>query len=142
MVRLLWDVFGNLRPLQGSLIYCTLFLLSIDWIVRLCDVWPDGRSMSLCRGGLRARYRNSFEKAELIEPGQSYEFGIDLAATAQVFKAGHRLRVHVTSSEFPVRERNMNTGGANSEESVGQVARNTVFHDAARASHLVLPVMP
>ena len=112
-----------------------------DWIARLCDVWPDGRSMSLCRGGLRARYRNSFEKPELMKPGQAYQFEVDLAATAQVFRAGHRLRVQVASTEFPVRERNMNTGGVNSEEAVGRVARNTVFHDPARPSHLVLPVM-
>jgi putative CocE/NonD family hydrolase len=67
--------------------------------------------------------------------------GVDLWATAQTFQAGHRLRVHVTSSDFPRYDRNLNTGGAFGEETSGQVATNTVFHDEARPSHLLLPVM-
>ncbi len=72
-----------------------------DWVVRLCDVWPDGRSMSVCDGILRARYRDSFAQPILMQPGQAYRFEIDLQATAQVFQAGHQLRVEVTSSDFP-----------------------------------------
>jgi hypothetical protein len=112
-----------------------------DWIVRLCDVWPDGRSFALRTGVLRARYRNSFEKPELMEPDEVYAFELDLAATANVFKAGHRIRVHVTSSEFPGFGRNLNTGGVNAAETVGVVARNTIFHDAKRPSHILLPVI-
>ncbi len=113
-----------------------------DWVVRLCDVWPDGRSMSVCDGILRARYRSSLTSPELMSPGQIYRFEVDLSATAQVFQAGHRLRVQVTSSDFPRSSRNLNTGGSCVEEVQGQVAVNTVFHDAVRASHLVLPVVP
>jgi len=113
-----------------------------DWVVRLCDVWPDGRSMWVCEGILRARYRNSFEQEELMVPGQLYRFEVDMWATAQVFQAGHRLRVQVTSSDFPWYERNLNTGGPFADEVCGQMAVNTVFHDAARPSHVVLPVMP
>ncbi len=112
-----------------------------DWVVRLCDVWPDGRSLSVCDGILRARYRDSLERPALMVPGQIYRFEVDMWATAQVFKAGHRLRVEVTSSDFPRYDRNLNTGGPFGEEVRGQVAVNTVFHDAMRASHLVLPVM-
>jgi putative CocE/NonD family hydrolase len=112
-----------------------------DWVVRLCDVWPDGRSMSVCDGILRARYRNSLEHQELMVPGQLYRFKIDLWATAQVFKVGHRLRVEVTSSDFPRYDRNLNTGGPFGDEAGGQAAINTVFHDAMRASHILLPVM-
>jgi predicted acyl esterase len=62
-------------------------------------------------------------------------------ATAQVFKAGHKIRVHVTSSDFPRYDRNLNTGGALGEEARGQAAVNTVFHDAIRPSHILLPMM-
>jgi putative CocE/NonD family hydrolase len=112
-----------------------------DWVVRLCDVWPDGRSMSVCDGILRARYRHSLERPELLVPGKVERFEVDLWSTAQVFKAGHRLRVQVTSSDFPRYDRNLNTGGPFGEEARGQVAVNTIFHDALRPSHLLLPVM-
>ena len=112
-----------------------------DWVVRLCDVWPDGRSMSVCDGILRARYRDSLEHTELMIPQQIYRFEVDLWATAQVFKAGHRLRVQVTSSDFPRYDRNLNTGGPFGEEARGIEAVNTVFHDAMRPSHLLLPVI-
>jgi putative CocE/NonD family hydrolase len=110
-----------------------------DWVVRLCDVWPDGRSMSVCDGILRARYRNSFEREELMVPGEIYRFEVDLWATAQTFLPGHRIRVQVTSSDFPRYDRNLNTGGAFGEEVRGQTAINTVFHDSLRASHILLP---
>jgi putative CocE/NonD family hydrolase len=113
-----------------------------DWVVRLCDVYPDGRSMSVCDGILRARYRNSLACQELMTPGQVYRFDVELLSTAQVFLAGHRLRVQVTSSDFPRYDRNLNTGGPFGQEVRGQVAINTIFHDPMRPSHLLLPVYP
>jgi putative CocE/NonD family hydrolase len=115
--------------------------LDTDWVVRLCDVWPDGRSVSVCDGILRARYRESLSQPRLLEPNAVHSFRVDLWSTAQVFKTGHRLRVHVTSSDFPRYDRNLNTGGPFGTESQSVVANNTVFHDAARASHLLLPVL-
>ena len=112
-----------------------------DWVVRLCDVWPDGRSIPVCDGILRARYRDSVERAELMTPGQIYRFEVDMSSTAQTFKAGHRIRIQVTSSDFPSYEPNLNTGGPFATEVQGQVAHNTVFHDAGRPSHVILPVM-
>lgn len=112
-----------------------------DWVVRLCDVWPDGRSISVCDGILRARYRESLIQPTLLTPDTVYQFNVDLWSTAQLFKAGHRLRVHVTSSDFPRYDRNLNTGGPFGAESHSTVAVNTVFHDAGRASHLSLPVI-
>jgi putative CocE/NonD family hydrolase len=112
-----------------------------DWVVRLCDVWPDGRSISVCDGILRGRYRNSSECEELMVPDQIYRFEVDLWATAQTFLPGHRIRVQVTSSDFPRYDRNLNTGGPFGEEVLGQVAANTIFHDALRSSHVVLPIM-
>jgi hypothetical protein len=113
-----------------------------DWVVRLCDVYPDGRSIPCCSGILRARYRRSLEREELLTPDQVERFEVDLVGTAQQFAAGHRVRVQVTSSDFPQYDRNLNTGGPFAEEAHGQVAVNTIFHDALRASHILLPVLP
>ena len=139
------DVLQNDLTVMGpvrAVLYAFSSAPDTDWVVRLCDVWPDGRSMNVCDGILRARYRNSFENPELMNPGQTYEFQVDMWATAQVFKAGHRIRVQVTSSDFQRYDRNLNTGGTFGEEVRGQVATNTVFHDAMRPSQILLPVMP
>lgn len=102
---------------------------STDWVVRLCDVGPDGRSINICDGILRAD----------SAPGpDGYE--IDLWSTCNVFLPGHRLRVHVTSSCFPRWDRNLNTGDQDSDRI--EVARQTLHHDAARACFVELPVMP
>jgi putative CocE/NonD family hydrolase len=76
-----------------------------------------------------------------MEPGQIYRFEVDLRATAQTFLGGHRLRLHVTSSSFPFYDRNLNTGGKLGKEAVGQVATNTILHDALHPSHLLLPIV-
>jgi len=111
-----------------------------DWVVRLCDVSPDGFSRPVCDGILRARYRNSLQHPELLD-GTVARCEVDLWATSNLFKKGHRIRVTVTSSCFPRWDRNMNTGGENARESQGVAAVNTVFHDALRPSHIVLPVV-
>jgi len=111
-----------------------------DWVVRLCDVYPDGCSMSVCDGILRGRYRDSTHRPELMDPGQIYQFEVDLWATAQSFPPGHRLRVELTSSDFPRYDRNLSTGGPLGEEVSSRVAANTIYHDRGRASHVVLPV--
>ena len=96
---------------------------------------------SVCDGILRARYRDSLSHPELIKPGQVYRFEVDLWATAQIFAVGHRIRVEVTSSDFPRYDRNLNTGGTFGTESHGQAANNTLFHDRMRPSHILLPVL-
>jgi uncharacterized protein len=115
-----------------------------DFIVRLCDVYPDGRSIFLTEGILRARYRNSNEgdSTELLEPNEVAEYRIRCYPMANVFRAGHRVRLDVTSSSFPRFSRNLNTG-----EDVGtgtrmEVARQAVLHTAAYPSHVLLPVIP
>jgi putative CocE/NonD family hydrolase len=122
-----------------AVLYASSSARDTDWVVRLCDVQPDGRSLSVCDGILRARYRDSLSRPTLLNPDQVYEFRVDLWSTAQVFKAGHRLRVHVTSSDFPRYDRNLNTGGPPGAESESVIAVNHVFHDATRPSHLLLP---
>ena len=137
---ILEDDLTLIGPVKATL-YGSSTAADTDWVVRLCDVWPDGRSIWVCDGILRARYWNSLEKEELLVPDQVYQFEVDLWATAQVFQAGHRLRVHVTSNDYPWYDRNLNTGGPFGEEVKGVVAVNRVFHDAMRASHLLLPVI-
>lgn len=125
-----------------AILYAASSAPDTDWVVRLCDVWPDGRSMSVCDGILRARCRDSLAQPTFLHPGQVYRFEIDLQATAQVFQAGHHLRVEVTSSDFPRYDRNLNTEEMFGLGTQGQMAHNTIFYGGLRASHLLLPVRP
>lgn len=113
-----------------------------DFVVRLTDVYPDGKSINLADGVVRMRYRDSFENPELVEPGQVYEIDVDLWATSNVFLPGHRIRVQVTSSNFPRWNRNLNTGESNEETAEFIAATQTLLHDASHPSHIVLPVIP
>jgi len=114
-----------------------------DFTGKLVDVYPDGRAMILTEGILRARYRNSFNEPKLMEPGTVYELRLNLWATANVFLPGHRIRLEVSSSNFPRFDRNSNTGGVIASEARDQYqpAVNHIFHDAAHPSHLVLPII-
>ena len=114
-----------------------------DWVAKLCDVDEEGRSLILAEGVLRARFRDSLEQPTPLEPDRAYEFHVDLVATSNLFLRGHRIRLDVTSSSFPRIDRNANSGlplGEDTEETL-RPARQRVFHDADRASHLVLPVV-
>jgi uncharacterized protein len=113
-----------------------------DWVVKLCDVEPDGRTLNVCDGILRARYRGSWETPTLLEPGVIERYTIDLWATSRVFRAGHRLRVLITSSDFPRYDRNPNTGALGVDATETAPALQRVFHDAGHASHVALPLMP
>ena len=113
-----------------------------DFTAKLVDVWPDGFAQNLTEGILRARYRADSEGApELLNPGQVYSFTIDLWSTSNVFKAGHRLRLEVSSSNFPRFDRNHNTGGKVEFETSGVLAANTILHDREHPSALILPVV-
>jgi putative CocE/NonD family hydrolase len=114
-----------------------------DFTGKLVDVFPDGRALLLTDGILRTRYRRSYTQPEPLAPGTVYELPIDLVATANVFRAGHRIRLEVSSSNFPRFDRNTNTGGCIAQETEADlvVAANRVFHDHARPSHLILPII-
>ncbi len=114
-----------------------------DFTGKLVDVYPDGRAIILTEGILRARYRNSLAEPELLEPGKIYELCLNLWATANVFLPGHRIRLEVSSSNFPRFDRNSNTGGniAGETREQYQPAINRIFHDAAHPSHLILPII-
>jgi putative CocE/NonD family hydrolase len=118
-----------------------------DFTVKLVDVGP-------CKGGgctgyarniqdsiIRARYRNPGVEA-LLRPGEIYEFTIDLAATSNVFKAGHQIRIEISSSNFPRFDRNPNTGAFTGNTSELRPALQTVYHDAEHPSHILLPIIP
>jgi predicted acyl esterase len=111
-----------------------------DFTAKLCDVYPDGRSMLVTDGILRARYHKSFEKESFLEPGQVYELYVDLWSTSLVFNKGHRIRVAVSSSNSPRFEANPNTGKPFRADKETRVARNTVHLSAKHASQIVLPV--
>ena len=121
-------------------LYAGSSAVDTDFTAKLVDVWPNGLAQNLTEGILRARYRNSQEKPEMMNPGEVYKLTVDLWATSNVFLAGHRLRLEVSSSNFPRFNRNTNTG-----EDPGRATRlikatNTVYHDGEHPSALVLPV--
>ena len=113
-----------------------------DFVVKLHDVWPGGFVQELCHGIVRARYRESYESPSLINAGEVYEYTIEVNPTSNLFKKGHRIRVDISSSDFPNFDRNLNTGGKEYADPTITVARQTVFHDAARPSRIILPVIP
>lgn len=112
-----------------------------DIVVKLTDVFPDGRSILVCDGALRTRYREGFDSEKPLIPSVPERCTVDLGHTAWRFAAGHRLRLLITSSNFPHLDRNMNTGRRPGQDTEGVVARQSVFHDAARPSLLRLPVL-
>lgn len=114
-----------------------------DFTGKLVDVAPDGYARNLAEGILRARYRNSREKPELARPGEGYRILVDLGSTGHVFLAGHRIRIEISSSNFPRFDRNLNTGsesGSPTREAIS--ATNSIFHDHDHPSCLVLQEMP
>ena len=112
-----------------------------DFVARLVDVHPDGFAQNLADGVVRARYRDGDTPA-LLEPGRVYEYTIHLWATANVFKAGHRIRLDIASANFPRWDRNPNTGAPFGQDSELRPARQTVLHDAGHPTHVVLPIIP
>ena len=128
------DVVGPIR----LVLHASSSALDTDFYGRLSDVFPDGRAIQLQSGMVRARYRNAEGEPELLEPGKIYRFEIDMWATANRFAAGHCLRLDISSADFPKFERNNNRGG---EPGPSIVARQTIYHDAAHPSQLLLPVI-
>ena len=113
-----------------------------DFTAKLVDVHPDGYARNLLDGIIRARYRESEETPELMEPETPYRFSIDLWATSNVFLPGHRIRLEISSSNFPRFDRNLNSGEPFGEGARGLSARQTVYHSEDMASYVLLPVIP
>jgi hypothetical protein len=123
-------------------LYASSSSVDTDFTAKLVDVWPNGFAQNLTDGILRGRFRNSPEKPEFMNPGQVYKFTIDMGPTSNVFRAGHRLRLEVSSSNFPRFDRNLNTGEPAATSSRFVKATNTIYHDREHPSALVLPVVP
>lgn len=113
-----------------------------DFVAKLIDVHPNGFAQELCYGIVRARYRESFDEPSLIEPGRVYEYTIQVNPTSNLFKRGHRIRMDISSSDFPNFDRNHNTGGDDYKEAALQTAQQTVYHERSRPSRVILPVIP
>ncbi|HMQ17249.1 MAG TPA: CocE/NonD family hydrolase, partial [Phycisphaerae bacterium] len=128
-------------PVSAKL-YASTTAKDTDWFVRLIDVNEKGEMFRLVEGRLRARYRNSVRQPTLLEPRRVYEYTLDLWQTGIRFQPGHRIRVEVASASFPFFGRNLNTGGHNETETEFIKAEQTIYHDAARPSHVLLPVIP
>ena len=134
------------RPLEVTgpirvLLYVSTSQPDTDFTAKLVDVFPDGRAINLTDGILRLRYRESLERPLLARPGQVYAITIDAGVTSNEFGKGHRIRLEVSSSNFPRFDRNPNTGRPVADEKELRRASQTVFHDRLRASHVVLPVV-
>lgn len=113
-----------------------------DFTAKLVDVGPCGYARNVQEGLIRARYRRSAATPEPLSPGEVYEYTIDLGPTSNVFKAGHRIRLEIASSNFPAFDRNPNTGRPIGYDTELRPAVQTLLHDAAHPSHIVLPVIP
>ena len=110
-----------------------------DWTAKLVDVHPDGQARNVCDGILRASFRNSLKSPSPIQPGEAYKYSVDVGPTAMLFRKGHRIRLEVSSSNFPAYARN--TGFPHHESADLTPATQTVLHDASHPSRLTLPVV-
>jgi uncharacterized protein len=115
-----------------------------DWWVKLVDVAPDGKAYILNHGVVRARYRHSRTQPEPLTPGKIERYEINMWATSNVFKKGHRIRVEITSSNFPYADRNPNAfiDLSRATEKDFVMASQTIYHDAEHPSHVELPIIP
>lgn len=131
------DVIGPVR-LQ---LYISSSAPDTDFTAKLVDVFPDGEARNLCDGILRLRYRQSLGKpAAPLHPGEIYSIQIDAGVTANRFQAGHRIRLEISSSNFPRFDRNLNTGKSTIDTIQRRIAYQTVYHGRQHPSHLLLPV--
>jgi putative CocE/NonD family hydrolase len=127
-------------PVQAVL-YVSTNQRDTDFTAKLVDVFPDGYARNLTDGILRMRYRNSLERPEPLRPGDVYEITLDAGIASNAFLKGHRIRVEISSSNFPRFDRNPNTGTAIAQETRLVKANQTVYHDRQHPSRLVLMVM-
>ncbi|MGI8991490.1 MAG: CocE/NonD family hydrolase [Bryobacteraceae bacterium] len=132
------EVTGPIRVV----LYASTSAVDTDFTAKLVDVLPGRLARNLTDGILRARYRDSLESPALLEPGKIYKLMIDGGVTSNVFRQGHGLRLEISSSNFPRFDRNLNTGGPIADGTEMRKAAQTVFHDRAHPSYILLPVVP
>lgn len=125
-----------------AVLYVSSSAPDTDFTVKLVEVLPDGTAYNLQEGIQRARYREGHDRKVWMQPDGVYRVEVDLSATSVRFAPGHRIRIEVSSSNFPRFDRNLNTGGDNVTESVWRTATNTIHHSVRSPSHVLLPVVP
>jgi len=113
-----------------------------DWLVRLIDVYPDGLVLDVSHGFLRARYRNGLDKPKLIKPGAIVKYTILMRPTSNAFLPGHRIRIDITSSDFPNYDRNHNTAANQNADATLAIAKQAIYHGGERATRIILPWVP
>ena len=118
-----------------------IFPIILNFTLKLIDVYPDGRAYNLDETIQRVRYREGYDKEVFMEEGQVYRLDLSPLATSNYFQKGHRIRIEVSSSNFPRFARNLNTGGNNYDESEGVVAHNKVHHSQQYPSMIKLPII-
>ncbi|WP_435578475.1 CocE/NonD family hydrolase, partial [Gilvibacter sp.] len=123
-----------------STLYVSSDARDTDFTIKLIDVYPDGRAYNLDETIQRARYREGYDKEVFMEEGQVYQLDLTPMATSNLFKKGHRIRIEISSSNFPRFARNLNTGGNNYDESEGVVATNSIHHSSKYPSNIKLPI--
>jgi putative CocE/NonD family hydrolase len=128
-------------PLEVHLFAATS-AVDTDFTAKLVNVYPDGRAYNVAEGIMRARGRKSIFEPELLKPGEINEYVINLGMTSQLFREGHRIRIDISSSNFPIYDRNMNTGNPIGEDTEGIPATQTIRHQSGFTSYIDLPVIP
>jgi putative CocE/NonD family hydrolase len=129
-------------PVEATL-YAASSAPDTDFTVKLIDVQPDGTALNVTEGIMRTRFRRSvWEEPELVEPGRVYEYRIELLPAAIVFGEGHRIRVHLSSSNWPLWDRNQNTGNPIGMDAEVRTAEQMIYHDQTHPSHIMLPILP
>jgi putative CocE/NonD family hydrolase len=137
------DVLDEDLTVDGEVriqLYVSSDRLDTDFTVRLCDVYPDGRSMLVMDGIRRMRFRESFEEEVLMTPGEVYPVLIEMPHTALTFLAGHRIRLCISSSNYPQFDINLNNGDSLYVQGDTLIASNCLYHDVTHPSVLILPV--
>ncbi|MFN8583223.1 MAG: CocE/NonD family hydrolase [Gemmatimonadaceae bacterium] len=139
------DVLTANTEVTGSIpvsLYLSSDVKDTDLIATLVDVYPDGRAFNLDQQALRVRYREGYDKQVFMQPGNVYKVDLPPLVTSNAFLKGHRIRLAITSSSFPVLERNLNTGGKNYNEKDPVTAHNAIHHAPAYLSSITLPILP
>ena len=138
------DVLENGIEVSGfieTVLYVSSDAKDTDFTVKLIDVYPDGRAFNLDETIQRARYRDGYDKEVFMKPGEIYKVELTPMSTSNYFARGHRIRIEVSSSNFPRFDRNLNTGGNNFDESEGVVATNSIHHSKDYPSVIRLPIV-
>ena len=131
------EVTGRVR----ARIWVSADVPDTDFLARLCDVYPDGKSYNLCEGAIRARFREGREKEKFMESGKIYPIDIDLWSTSVIFNTAHRMRLQITSSSAPGYDPNPNTGAPFRANTDKRKANVKLYVDSKHPSHVVLPVV-